>query len=416
MTTSPSDPNDDFTTLRKRLARQGEADGEILRAYRQTLSKPNQSLAGRISSFLLSLRRLTTTRRRIEALDPCFLQLLEVNEGRFGHLVELVHAWSSLQQAQGDQLFRAFEAAQNKRDRDVRQDQELRDHARDQKLAQLTRGLQFERSVRQRAFTDFDRALRQLKNRKAERQEPESLDTEPRTKQSPAETSLVEAFYHLLEDRYRGAREEIKQRLNVYKSDLLAAREKVGSGKALIDIGCGRGELLEFARELGIDAVIGVDNNDTQLAQARALGLPVVHEDALSFLRSQRDSSALAVSGIHIVEHIPFASLLVLLSEVARVIDRRGIVIFETPNPRNMIVGSTTFHLDPTHIRPLPPEVLTIALETVGFQKVETRFLHPSDTYAYMVEERNFDPDVAALLYGAQDYAIIASLGEDPCV
>jgi len=95
------------------------------------------------------------------------------------------------------------------------------------------------------------------------------------------------------------------------------------------------------------------------------------------------------------------------MQEVARVLMKGGVAVFETPNPRNLIVGATTFHLDPTHVRPLPPEVLQILLETVGFGEVEQRPLHPSETLDYMVKHHNLDLHIATLLFGPQDYAAI---------
>ena len=50
----------------------------------------------------------------------------------------------------------------------------------------------------------------------------------------------------------------------------------------------------------------------------------------------------------------------------------------ETPNPENVIVGASTFYLDPGHVRPLPPGLLSFLLEARGLASVETRFLHPS--------------------------------------
>ena len=44
----------------------------------------------------------------------------------------------------------------------------------------------------------------------------------------------------------------------------------------------------------------------------------------------------------------------------------------ETPNPENIVVGTANFHIDPTHIRPLPPQLLSFLPEYYGFKRVKT--------------------------------------------
>ncbi len=73
-----------------------------------------------------------------------------------------------------------------------------------------------------------------------------------------------------------------------------------------------------------------------------------------------------AVTLIHVIEHLQLDDLLVLLREARRAIADGGVVILETPNPENLFVSSYTFHIDPTHVRPLPFELISTILSTVG--------------------------------------------------
>ncbi len=57
-------------------------------------------------------------------------------------------------------------------------------------------------------------------------------------------------FYRAFEDRHRGSRALIKQRLRVYEAFLQALKEADEACPAL-DIGCGRGEWLELLIEQG---------------------------------------------------------------------------------------------------------------------------------------------------------------------
>lgn len=74
----------------------------------------------------------------------------------------------------------------------------------------------------------------------------------------------LDAFYLALEDRFRGTREEIKERLRIYLPWL--EKHKIG-GKAfpVVDLGCGRGEWLELLAESECHAY-GVDTNRVFIA------------------------------------------------------------------------------------------------------------------------------------------------------
>lgn len=117
----------------------------------------------------------------------------------------------------------------------------------------------------------------------------------------------LDALYVALEDRFRGSREEIKERFREY---LPYVKENAPA----IDLGCGRGEWLELLTENGIEAR-GVDNNLLQIEQCRARGLDVVEQDVFAYLQSIPDESAGAVTGFHIIEHLSFNALITLLNE-----------------------------------------------------------------------------------------------------
>ncbi len=411
------DPRAELRSLAQRLEHlevdEGAREGEDL--FRPREKKVRNSLWGKIKDFWFGLSRLPQTRRRVLALEDAVENTkgdlsrakreLSHTKGELSAVAQAIRAFldQAALKGQVDEVARV--ASREHRALESQVDEVARrldEFAR--RLDELKRVLQTERATRQRAFTDFDRRLTIRGLRPASEARPDNESAGAPTTTSVQ--SLLESFYFLLEDRYRGAREEIKQRLLVYRNDLRSARDRTGFAGPVIDIGCGRGELLEILREDGFQGV-GVDTNDTQLETARKHGGAVVHGDAFEYLRSLDAGSVLAVTGIHIVEHIPFPDLVRLMQEVVRVLRRGGVAIFETPNPRNLIVGATTFHLDPTHMKPLPAEVLQILLETVGFAQIETRPLHPSDTLESMVKHNNMDRHLATLLFGPQDYAVI---------
>lgn len=213
--------------------------------------------------------------------------------------------------------------------------------------------------------------------------------------------SPIDGFYRAFEDRFRGAREEIKRRLAVYLPFIAAVAER-HPGVPALDLGCGRGELLEILGQAGIDAE-GVDQDAAMLSDCHALGLKVLLGDALEYLRKQGDSSRISISLIHVAEHLPFDMLHSLIAQAKRVLVPDGVLIIETPNPENYTVGSCTFYMDPTHRNPLPPPLLAFLPEYEGFKRVkilrlqENPALHDKPRYELHDFLTGISPDYAVV-------------------
>lgn len=211
-------------------------------------------------------------------------------------------------------------------------------------------------------------------------------------------------FYKAFEDRFRGDEKFIKRRLTEYNPYLKSLPGEVKK-LPILDLGCGRGEFLEVVKQAGFKA-IGVDMNKSMVKRVKDLGYDAYEVDALSYLLKQKSSSYAAISGFHLVEHIPFSSLLKIFEECYRVVHEEGFVLFETPNPNNLTVGAANFYMDPSHIKPLPPKLLAFAMEAQGFF-TEIIELHPARKTI-----KHKDPEVEAMMrmvYGPADYAVLAS-------
>jgi SAM-dependent methyltransferase len=175
------------------------------------------------------------------------------------------------------------------------------------------------------------------------------------------------SFYRAFEDRYRGSRELITARLRAY-DDFIAPLTRLHQPAAALDLGCGRGEWLELLGQAGF-AAKGVDLDEGMLAACRERALNVELADALTSLRALPDSSVALVSAFHLVEHIPFDQVQVLIGEALRVLQPGGLLIMETPNPENLVVGASSFYMDPSHLRPVPSPLLDFVVEYSGFAR-----------------------------------------------
>ena len=216
----------------------------------------------------------------------------------------------------------------------------------------------------------------------------------------PAESA--DNFYRAFEERHRGSRDLIKNRLNIYLPFIEPLKQIYPQCPA-IDLGCGRGEWLELLQENGF-AAHGVDLDEGMLAACRERGLPATRQDAIEYIKALDDDSQCIVSGFHFAEHIPFANLQQLVAEALRILKPGGLLILETPNPENVAVGTTNFYLDPTHQRPIPPLLLSFLAEYQGFKRVKILRLqeHPDLAIRECIELKN-------VFFGVSpDYAIVA--------
>lgn len=218
-----------------------------------------------------------------------------------------------------------------------------------------------------------------------------------------ADDHSLDDFYLKFENKFRGEEKTILQRLQVYLPYFTNRNETLNK-LPVLDIGSGRGEFLEMLSQENIE-VMGLDLNGEMVKQSKAKGYKTIEEDALSYLSAQKKNSFSAICGFHIVEHIPFPDLMKIFNECFRTVHAGGSVIFETPNPENLTVGALNFNYDPSHLKPIPPQLLAFCLEHIGFTDIKILPLHPEKVVV------NADPLVAEALtriFGPRDYAVVA--------
>lgn len=216
---------------------------------------------------------------------------------------------------------------------------------------------------------------------------------------------MLDPLYIAFEDKFRGSRADIKQRQEYY---LPLVRDVIQNTQGIVvDVGCGRGEWLELLQENEFNAK-GIDLNRLMVNESVKYGLDAINKDAIEYLKTLPKDSLSIVTGFHIVEHLPFEILISLFDEAFRVLKKGGMIIFETPNPENIMVGSCSFYTDPTHINPIPPVTLEFLATNRGFTNVNIHRLHPLKEPIYL--EGDDKVDANTLIYAAtksQDYSIV---------
>jgi SAM-dependent methyltransferase len=190
--------------------------------------------------------------------------------------------------------------------------------------------------------------------------------------------------YSHFEHRFRGPEESIRKRQALYLPILKDAAP-------VLDVACGRGEMLELLREQGI-AARGVDLDLDMVERCKAKNLPVERADALAYLEAQAPDSLGAVFSAQFIEHLPVAAYARLIELAFARLRPGGRLILETQNPECLAIFSQSFYLDPTHVRPVPPQQVRFLLEEAGFQDIVIHYLSPASE-ADLPELPTFDDE-----------------------
>jgi len=212
-----------------------------------------------------------------------------------------------------------------------------------------------------------------------------------------------DTLYLEFEDRFRGDRDTIKKRVKVY----LPYIKKIPFEKIeILDIGSGRAEWLEVLKENGFHNSKGIDINGAMIRKSQELGFDVLEYEAIEYLKNLQDKSLSVITGFHIIEHLSFNVMMHLFEESYRVLKDDGMIIFETPNPENIVVGACEFYTDITHIKPLVPKTIKFLVEQSMFRNVEIKRLHLRNKVSTL-SDLNVR-EVLNLVNCEQDYAVIA--------
>lgn len=162
----------------------------------------------------------------------------------------------------------------------------------------------------------------------------------------------------------------------------LIRRYGLAPGARLVDLACGRGEMLAAFAHAGL-SVTGLDQ--ARDAGSCAPGLPILQADVAKDRYPFEDNSLDAVFLKSVIEHVWEPGH--MLGEILRVLKPGGRILVLTPDFGSCV---REFYEDPTHVRPYITRSLLLLLSMTGYERVESeRFCH---------HERIFDSRLGKLL------------------
>lgn len=262
--------------------------------------------------------------------------------------------------------------------------------------------------------SDFERVLddklseivSQLGTMNIEAIGPRQKGMQPRRAGTIVESGSPYLPYFEYENEFRGPEGLIRERLAAYLPKIMPLYHK-GDFPMALDVGFGRCEWMSLLRENNVP-VVGLDIDSDLVERARSKGFEVYCSDAVEWLAGHPADSLGLISAFHVVEHMEFESLKSFLAEAYRALCPGGVILFETPNPENLLVGSFEFWLDPTHKRPYPSQTLAFWTKALGFTDVEVIKLNP---YNLLDDTGVTQPSLRNIIYRfnlERDYAILA--------
>ena len=209
-------------------------------------------------------------------------------------------------------------------------------------------------------------------------------------------------FYTEFENNFRGSREQIINVLSNYDG-LIDYILNIDNNPSLLDIGSGRGEWIQKCKAKGFNS-IGLELDPKMVDDCKKLNLNIKQGDALSLLDDFAEDSFSIVSAFHVIEHMNHENINELLIQAKRILKPDGLLILETPSIDNIMVSSKSFHIDPTHINPIHPDLLAFMSKRNGFEKLKYYFINGGPL-------QNSEADSLTRIFNgvAQDLVLIAS-------
>ena len=195
------------------------------------------------------------------------------------------------------------------------------------------------------------------------------------------------------------------------------AKELIGCDP-VVDLGFGRGEFMELLTELGV-RVRGVEPDSQLVEAARGRGLDAQQGFAVDYLRGVEAGSLGGIVMIQVIEHLSPQHVIDVVELAAEKLRPGGKFVLETVNPASLYTYAHAFWMDPDHVRPVHPGLLEFLFREAEFSRLAIEYRSPVSDDERLVPLPGDDPQtvllnenferIGSLLFGAQDYAVIAT-------
>jgi O-antigen chain-terminating methyltransferase len=350
-----------------------------------------QGFQHRISQMEAGFREsLAESRRSVETVSSAYRSSLDSTVGR------IEASFQSTLAAQ-KQVEESLREALSSNDRNTRSFEEALRAQHESFTGALANASE---EIQQRLWTDLDQVKRdtQAAIHRELRILRQRTTVFPVAAVQPEGAAWPPVDWMLFAEKFRGSEDAIRTSFERYVP-------RFAGFAGVLDLGCGRGEFLELMRREGI-AAKGVDLAAANIALCHSKGLDAIEADLFDYLEEQPDDSIGGIICAQVIEHLPPSAVPRLIQLCARKLRRGAPIVFETPNPECLAIFATHFYIDPTHVRPVPPVLMTFYLEEAGFVDLAVeRFAPASESWP---ELEQLPEGIRSRFFGFLDYAVAA--------
>lgn len=165
-------------------------------------------------------------------------------------------------------------------------------------------------------------------------------------------TKLFDEYYALHGQTVDGdAKEHLEWFYGYYKINYKKYFDKVETNKAILEIGCNKGLLLNILHNENFTHLYGVDLSKEDIINAKLLNPAfaenIICEDANIFLKNRKKIYSVIILKA-VLEHVKKDNIIPFLEAIKESLDEDGIVIIDVPNMDWLFAGHERY-MDFTH-------------------------------------------------------------------
>ncbi len=162
-----------------------------------------------------------------------------------------------------------------------------------------------------------------------------------------------------------------------FLADIIARLPHDDLGAAILDVGCGQGQIMRLAATSGFRNVSGIDLSPEQVDLAKRLGTERVEEGDLFTYSTEHAGQFDAVIAVDLVEHFDRSQVAAVFAALAALLRPGGRLILRTPNGSSPYAGRILYS-DMTHGVAYTARSLKQIAATSGFSSVTAYPVRPS--------------------------------------